>query len=61
VKGVLVPRVDLSPGSLQQVDAVVLVTDHSDVDYASVVRHAPLILDTRNALKGYAAANVVRL
>jgi UDP-N-acetyl-D-glucosamine dehydrogenase len=61
VKGGCVPQVDLSAGSLQQVDAVVLVTDHSDVDYASVVRHAPLILDTRNALKGYAAANVVRL
>jgi len=32
-----------------------------DVGYASVVRHAPLVLDTRNALKDYAAPNVVRL
>ena len=36
---------------LQKVDAVVVVTDHSQVDYAWVVRHAPLIVDTRNVTK----------
>src|SRR6185295_6457369 len=29
-------------------DCVVIVTDHSGVDYAEVVRLAPLIVDTRN-------------
>ncbi len=44
-----------------QADCVVLVTDHSDVDYASVVRDACLIVDTRNALKNYASEKIVRL
>jgi UDP-N-acetyl-D-glucosamine dehydrogenase len=30
-------------------DCVVIVTDHSAVDYAHVVRHARLVIDTRNA------------
>jgi UDP-N-acetyl-D-glucosamine dehydrogenase len=33
-------------------DCVVIVTDHSNVDYARVVRHAPLVVDTRNATRG---------
>jgi UDP-N-acetyl-D-glucosamine dehydrogenase len=37
---------------LQRMDAVVVVTDHSQVDYGWVVRHAPLIIDTRNVTKG---------
>ena len=30
-------------------DAVVIVTDHSDVDYEMIVRNAKLVVDTRNA------------
>jgi len=33
-------------------DLVIIVTDHSSFDYALVRKSAPLILDTRNALKG---------
>jgi UDP-N-acetyl-D-glucosamine dehydrogenase len=36
---------------LQRMDAVVVVTDHGQVDYAWVVRHARLIIDTRNVTK----------
>ncbi|MBI2388870.1 MAG: nucleotide sugar dehydrogenase [Deltaproteobacteria bacterium] len=32
-------------------DAVVIVTDHSDVDYERMVREAPVIVDTRNVLR----------
>jgi UDP-N-acetyl-D-glucosamine dehydrogenase len=32
-------------------DAVVIVTDHSGVDYDRMLVQAPLIIDTRNALK----------
>jgi UDP-N-acetyl-D-glucosamine dehydrogenase len=32
-------------------DAVVIVTDHTDVDYARMVRAASVIVDTRNVLK----------
>jgi UDP-N-acetyl-D-glucosamine dehydrogenase len=41
----------LTPEALASYDAVVIVTDHSNVDYAHVVRHARFVLDTRNATK----------
>jgi UDP-N-acetyl-D-glucosamine dehydrogenase len=36
---------------LQKIDAVVVVTDHSSIDYSWVVKHAPLVIDTRNVTK----------
>ena len=42
-------------------DCAVIVTDHSAFDYGKLAASARLIVDTRNALKGTAAANVVRL
>jgi UDP-N-acetyl-D-glucosamine dehydrogenase len=35
---------------IESQDAVVVVTDHADVDYALIARHAKLVIDTRNAL-----------
>jgi UDP-N-acetyl-D-glucosamine dehydrogenase len=37
--------------ALASYDAVVIVTDHSSYDYAAIVRHARLVVDTRNATK----------
>jgi UDP-N-acetyl-D-glucosamine dehydrogenase len=45
-------RVPLSAELLEGCDAVVLVTDHDDVDYDLVTRHAAYIFDTRNRLRG---------
>jgi UDP-N-acetyl-D-glucosamine dehydrogenase len=42
-------------------DCVVVVTDHSRVDYARLVEVAPLIVDTRNVLKSFASDKIVRL
>jgi UDP-N-acetyl-D-glucosamine dehydrogenase len=42
-------------------DCVVIVTDHNAFDYASLVRQAKLIVDTRNALKGFDSGKIVRL
>lgn len=44
--------VDLTPGLLAACDCVVVVTNHSCVDYSLISRHAPVVVDTRNALKG---------
>ena len=41
--------VPLAPANLRKVDAVLIATDHSNVDYDKVVRYAPLVIDTRNA------------
>jgi UDP-N-acetyl-D-glucosamine dehydrogenase len=42
-------------------DCVVIVTDHSAFNYSKLAAGAKLIVDTRNALKGIASGNVVRL
>lgn len=41
----------LTPKTLKEHDAVLIVTDHSVVDYEMVVEHAGLVVDTRNATK----------
>lgn len=40
---------------LEAYDAVVIVTDHSNVDYKMVAQRAKLVVDTRNALKAVRA------
>ena len=42
-------------------DCVVIVTDHSGIDYAAVIERSRLIVDTRNALKGHRSDKIVRL
>lgn len=39
----------LNEEALREADCVVILTNHSDVDYAQVVREARLVIDTRNA------------
>jgi hypothetical protein len=41
----------LNTATLSEVDCVVIVTDHRTVDYEAMVAAAPLIIDTRNAIK----------
>jgi len=42
-------------------DCVVIVTDHAAFDYRALIQRAPLIVDTRNALKGVLSTKIVRL
>jgi UDP-N-acetyl-D-glucosamine dehydrogenase len=51
----------LTPETLAEIDCAVLLTDHSQLDREMLVRHAPVILDTRNALRDFRQPNVVRL
>ncbi|MDX1630963.1 MAG: nucleotide sugar dehydrogenase [Thermoanaerobaculia bacterium] len=44
--------VPLTPELLEELDAVLLLTDHSSVDYEMVSRHAPLIVDSRGVYRG---------
>ncbi len=45
---------------IPEFDCVVIVTDHSQYDYPAIVAQAKLVVDTRNATRNIAAANVVR-
>ena len=55
----------LTDDELQSTDCVIIVTDHSEIDYKRVCSLAPLIVDTRNALNGEvrssSKARVIRL
>lgn len=44
-----------------QADCVVVITNHSDFPYASILEKAKLIVDTRNAFKGFRSDKIVRL
>jgi UDP-N-acetyl-D-glucosamine dehydrogenase len=43
--------VPLKPETISTYDAVVIATDHSSYDYASIVDAAKLVVDTRNATR----------
>lgn len=54
--------VEFNKDSFQDSDCVVIVTDHSNVDYEFIVENSKLIVDTRNALKDIRdKSNIVRL
>ena len=57
--------VSLTNEELKSADCVIIVTDHSEIDYKRVCSLAPLIVDTRNALNGdirrESSARIIRL
>jgi UDP-N-acetyl-D-glucosamine dehydrogenase len=46
---------------IEAADCVVVITNHTEFDYAAVVDRSKLIVDTRNALKGHNSEKIVRL
>jgi len=50
-RGARMKAVQLTPAALRTADLIIIVTDHSAYDYATIVRHGQLILDTRNATR----------
>jgi UDP-N-acetyl-D-glucosamine dehydrogenase len=64
-----VPRLQLEDSVLEalpesaaaEADCVVIITDHAAFDYPGLVERSPLVVDTRNALKGMHSTKIVRL
>ena len=56
------PSVALTRDAVTGFDAVLVATDHDQVDYAALASWAPLIVDTRNAFgrRGLAGDNIVK-
>ena len=52
----------VSPATVADYDAAVIVTDHDAFDYAAIVAGAKLVVDTRNACgsRGLSAGNIVK-
>jgi len=55
----------LTDQEIKAADCVVIITDHSQIDYRRVIDLAPLVVDTRNALNGdlrkESSARIIRL
>ena len=53
-------QMDCTPlENLGQYDCVLIVTDHSDYDYAKIVRESQLVVDSRNATRGISSPKIV--
>jgi UDP-N-acetyl-D-glucosamine dehydrogenase len=44
------PSVELTPDALAEFDAVLIATDHDEIDYATIAHSAALVVDTRNVM-----------
>lgn len=51
-EAIMLESVELTEGEIATADCVVIVTNHRNLDYAQVVEHADLVIDTRNATAG---------
>jgi UDP-N-acetyl-D-glucosamine dehydrogenase len=59
--GLQLRRSPLTTEALRAADCVLLLTPHSSYDLASLVRHAPLLFDARNAIGDRGTPSVVTL
>lgn len=54
--------IELTPDNLKSYDAILLVTDHTNVDYKMIADHGKLIIDSRNifAKNGITQDNIIK-
>ncbi|MDP3791641.1 MAG: nucleotide sugar dehydrogenase [Candidatus Omnitrophota bacterium] len=62
VDGINLKRAKFTKEVLASADCVVIVTDHSNIDYQFIAKNSKVIIDTRNALKGIKnRSNIIKL
>lgn len=62
VEGIDLKCVKFNSKVLRSFDCVVIITDHSNVDYQFIAKNSKLVVDTRNALKDVRnRANIIRI
>jgi len=42
--------IDLTTKNIQKYDSLIITTDHSEIDYEMIGKHASLVVDTRNIM-----------
>ncbi|MCB0037704.1 MAG: UDP-N-acetyl-D-glucosamine dehydrogenase, partial [Anaerolineales bacterium] len=60
-EGVELTSVELNDEQLQSADCVVIVTNHNVYDWGHIADNAPLIVDTRNAIKERGRSSIIKL
>ena len=53
LNGEVLRSVELSPESIANQDCLIILTDHSIYDFRAIIASAKLVIDTRNATKGF--------
>ena len=62
IDGLKLGSINMTKEDVSSTDCVVIVTDHSSLDYRLILDNANLIIDTRNVLKGFKGnPKIVRL
>ena len=61
IAGEAVRSVALDPAEIAALDAVVLLTPHTSIDYDGIIRSARLVLDTHSGLQPREAPNVINM
>ncbi len=59
--GIELESVPVNKALVHGLDCALITTNHECFDYEAIVRQAPLVVDTRNALKGMSGAHIFRL
>lgn len=58
--GLVIDSTPLTAANLSATDCVVIITDHSQLDYNLVTENAPLVIDTRNTCQGTGSNKIIR-
>jgi UDP-N-acetyl-D-glucosamine dehydrogenase len=61
IDGSTIESVKLAPKTIESMDCLVVLTDHSDFDYKMIANHSSLVVDSRNALKNFSGPHIVNL
>jgi UDP-N-acetyl-D-glucosamine dehydrogenase len=61
IQGKHLNRVGLEIEILRECDIIVILTDHTGVNYGRLAKYGTLIFDTRNAIKNIKAPHIIKL
>ena len=59
--GSVLEGIDTDTAFERGIDCAVITTNHRCLDYEAIAEKSPLVVDTRNALRGIQSANIFRL
>lgn len=57
----MMESIEITDSVVADTDCVLVLVDHTDFDWSLISSRAPLVFDTRNALRDYSTANIVKL
>ena len=61
IDGSRIESIKLAPKTIESMDCLVLLTDHSNFNYEMIAKHSHLVVDSRNALKSFSGSHIVHL